>query len=368
MFSENSDRRVSPGTIYLLCSAGRSSCRNRVELSDKNMEIYFDESGDFQSAPIGNERFSFVMGLVIPEGSAPKLKTDFEWFESKLKVEECEKREGKGGLLSLEHRKLLLEILKAHPDVMLVPVTVNLGCVSPEFLRSAPSAIRGLIEKNIGQDSPHMTTSQRKDLARRISNLSAPVLARIAAYAIGVLKAVESITLYYHCEKFHDSYDPIRLVFDRVGRPGSREELVFRSALPGWISSWTSRFPIQTSPAYGPEHPIATLYGEERDGRPAIDLNRMAFRKIEFANSKEVWQIRLTDFLANTWSRVILDYDGTTGHQPLFRELNRKTALQQPHLLGVVGLTESTSVVPGPSWGNIFYRMVDGDKKILPCS
>jgi hypothetical protein len=85
------------------------------------MEVYFDESGNFRPAAIGSDKFSFVMGLVIPEGSTTKLKSDFDWFESKLASPERNRGEAKGVLLSLEHRKMLLEILKVHRDLMLVP-------------------------------------------------------------------------------------------------------------------------------------------------------------------------------------------------------------------------------------------------------
>lgn len=331
------------------------------------MEAYFDESGDFRPRDIGSDKFSVVMGLLIPETATAKLKSDFDWFESILAPAERAQGEAKGVLLSLEHRKVLLEILKMHRDVMLVPVTVNLGFTDPKFLHSAPENISKLIEKNLGEDSPYMTTAQRKELARRFSNLSAPVLARLLAYAIAILRTVEAMTLYYYCEKFHGLYDPIKITLDRVVRRDSREELVFKDALLGWLANWTFDLPLKKAPVVDMGHPLGALYGKEKDGRLVLDLRKMLLGKIDFADSKNFWQIRLSDFVANTWSQVILDHKGKTGYQTLFRDLNKKTVLQGSQLSGLVGLTDDTIAVTAPPQFQVFQRMVAGDQKILPC-
>jgi hypothetical protein len=331
------------------------------------MEIYFDESGRFHPNVSKTENFSFVMGIIIPEGASAKLKEDFDWFVSRLTTAEFKNGEPKGSLLTLEHRKLLLEIMKSHRDVMLVPVTVNLGQTDPEFLRSAPQKIRTLIESNLGQDSPHMKHSDRKEFAKRISNLSPAVLARILAYAIAVLRAVEAITSYYACEKFHRSYDPIKIVFDRVVRPNSREELVFRDAVFGYIANWTSKVPLKHDPSLDLHHPLGALYGADQEGRVVLDLKKMLLGKIDFEESRKFWQIRLADFLVSIWSRVISDHSGTAGHQSLFRDLHAKTSLDGEHLLGVVALTDNTEKTLAPSQLNVFRGLVSNDAKILPC-
>src|ERR1700733_12885648 len=100
------------------------------------MEIYFDESGTFQLPIPKAENLSFVMGVIIPEESADRLKDDCEWFEKQLASSEMSQGEPKGKLLTLNHRRVLLEILKKNRDVMLIPVTVNLGCNEPAFLDS----------------------------------------------------------------------------------------------------------------------------------------------------------------------------------------------------------------------------------------
>jgi hypothetical protein len=286
---------------------------------------------------------------------------------SKLTGTEFRRAEAKGSLLTLEHRQLLLQILRTHPTVMLVPVTLNLGHTDPQFLNSAPSQIRALIESNRQMESSEMPLNERKDLARRIGNLSGPAITRLLAYAIAIFRSLEAITLYYHCARFYDTYERIRITFDKFGARDSREELVFRAAIFGYLANWSARFPIAIAPEVTLAHPLSMLYAETRSGRAALNLRKMLAGGIEFADSRLVWQIRLADFVVSTWSKALSDYDGKTGHRPLFRYLNEKTVLQGNFLLGISALTDDTSPVAAPPQFEIFRRMVLGDAKILPC-
>jgi hypothetical protein len=89
------------------------------------MHIYFDESGDFNPSEPGR--------LIIPETAASALHNDFDWFVRKLSPAEFARGEPKGSLLSLPNRMVLLEILKAHREVMLVPTSVNLAYEDPRL-------------------------------------------------------------------------------------------------------------------------------------------------------------------------------------------------------------------------------------------
>jgi hypothetical protein len=158
----------------------------------KRVQIYFDESGDFNPAQ-KPYNFSFVVGIIFPDSACPRLKSDFDWFVSRLSGNELDQGEPKGKLLSIDHRAVLLEILKAHSDLMLVPISVNLGYDNRSFFGSAPARIRSLIESSLHMKSTFMTVTERAELARRFGRLSAPALTRLVAYGIAVLKAIEAI-------------------------------------------------------------------------------------------------------------------------------------------------------------------------------
>jgi hypothetical protein len=331
------------------------------------MQIYFDESGDFRPVTLGTEKFCFILGVIVPETSMHQLKTDFDLFVGKLSRNEFLNREPKGSRLSLEHRRLLLEILEAHRNVSIIPISVNLGCNDASYYSAAPLRIRSLIESNLHIESTYMTTPQRAEFAKRIGKLSSVALTRLISYLIAVLKSVEAIASRYHCKQFHGSYKPITVTFDHIGKTGGREELILKDGIFGWIDHWSRRMPLKRDASVDESHPLFALYGDKKEGQLVFDLKKMLDGKIDFADSKLVWQIQLADFLANTLSETIKDYSGSRGYRPLFRHLYRKSALPNSTPVGVVGLTDDPSAVAAPSYLDIFLRMIGRDTKSLPC-
>jgi Protein of unknown function (DUF3800) len=331
------------------------------------MQIYFDESGGFSPARGPTYNFSFVVGIIFPDRALPGLKSDFDWFVGQLSANEFDQGEPKGSLLSFAHRRVLLEILKAHSDVMLIPLSVNLGSDDPSFFETAPVRIRALIDSNLHTQSDYMTAAERAELAKRFGRLSAPVLARLLSYGIAVLKAIEAIACRYYCAQFHSDYAPITITFDRTGRPQNREELVLEDSLFGWIANWSRTVPVRIHPSLDHSHPLLVKYGELKSERWTFDLNKMLKGKIFFADSKTQWLVQLADFAANTWARTIGDYEGKTGFCELFLDFHRKSALPDATPLGVVAPTDKTEIVLAPEYLEVFARMAHGLQKILPC-
>src|ERR1700719_2457435 len=191
--------------------------------------------------------------------------------------------EPKGNLLSLEHRRVFLQILKSHSDVMLIPVSVNLGFDDPSFFANAPAKIRTLIESSLSTESTFMTVAERAKLARQFGRLSAPAIARLVSYGIAVLKCIEAIASRYHCDQFHSDYDSITVTFDRTGRPRNREELVLENSLFGGIANWSRTVPLRMHPSLDKSHPFLVKYGQRTpDDRWTFDLNKMLKDKILF--------------------------------------------------------------------------------------
>jgi len=331
------------------------------------MQIYFDESGDFNTARNTPHKFAFVVGIILPDRALQRLKVDFDWFVGQLSSNEFRQGEPKGALLSLTHRQVLLEILKAHSDVMLIPLSVNLGFNDPSFFATAPARIRSLIENNLKTESSSMTIRERAALAKRFGRLSAPVMARLVSYGIAVLKAIESIACRYYCDQFRSDYDPITLIFDRTGRARNREELLLEDSLFGWIANWSLTVPLRIPTSLNESHPLLAKYGERKSEQWTFDLNKMLKGKILFQDSKTQWLIQLADFAANTWAQTIGDYEGKNGFRELFLELYRKSALPDATPLGVVAPTDKTEVVSAPEYLEVFARMAHGVRKILPC-
>jgi hypothetical protein len=333
----------------------------------EKMKLYFDESGDFNPPINGGPKFSFVVGVIVPESATEKLKEDFDWFVGQLAPSEFVRGEPKGCALTIEHRRVLMEILKSHESVMLVPISVNVGVHDPIFLASLPAKIRALIESNLRTPSTLMTVKQRKELAARFGRLNAQVLLRLFSYAIAVLKGVEAIACRYHCRRFHSQYEPVTITFDRAARPGSREELVLLDALPGWIANWSRTIPLRIPSEMNESHPFLAAYGKREAERWTLHLGKMLSGRIAFENSRVAWPLQLADFVANTWAQTISDYEGTRGLRSLFPDLYRKSALPDETPLGVVAPTDRTDVTLAPAHLEVFARIVFREPKILPC-
>jgi len=331
------------------------------------MKVYFDESGDFRVPKGGGPKFAFVVGIIIPEPASEKLRQDFQWFVGQLSRSEFIRGEPKGSALTLEHRRVLMEILKSHDDVMIVPVSVNLGAQGAGFAESAPGRIRALIESNLATPSSQMTVDERKELAARFGRLNAAVLFRLFSYGIAVFKGIEALACRYHCDKFHPLYESITIIFDRAVKAGSREELVLHAALPGWIANWSRTKPLRISPEMDERHPFLVRYGKREGERWTLDLGTILTGGIAFENSRDVWEIQLADFVANTWAQAISDHEGKRGYLSLFRDLYRKSALPDGTWVGVVAPTDRTEEVPGPEHLGVFGRLGFGESKILPC-
>jgi len=242
------------------------------------MHAYFDESGTFQPVPEGSVNFSYVVGIVVPDGSVGSLKSSFDWFESQLPASEKRDGEPKGSRLSRRSCEVLLEIMKSHRDVILIPVTVNMGANSPDFMESAPKKISEVIQGNLGQESSYMPVARRRELAKQIANLSAPVLFRILTYAIAVQRTVEAITLRYACETFHRDYNPISVTFDRVTKAKGREQIVFEDSVFGYITNWSASVPLRIHPSITLEHPFGSSLREpgrwQNGAQPPEDVSR----------------------------------------------------------------------------------------------
>lgn len=332
------------------------------------MDVYFDESGNFRASPSTESGLSAVMGVIIPENESAALEQDFRAMIGKLPKDIFVNGEPKGRLLSPEHCQLLATIINAHPGVKLVPVTVNTASIEQSFFEQVPKRLKELL---VGESEKFQYESLRtevSELARRCGNLSPGQLVRLLAYAVGVHQAIDGISTFYHCSKYHPHYTPIRMIFDRVGTPDSREELVFKQIVFMWLVRMTERKPItKIKEIHTGDHPFMRLYEKALDGQTGLDLTKMLRGNLHFADSKTTWQVQLADMLVSAWLNSLRDSNNALGYAPVFRSLNRNTTRPNDQPLGMIGVSDSYSERVAPARFEVFHRMVEGDMKLLPC-
>ena len=204
-------------------------------------------------------------------------------------------------------------------------------------------------------------TSQRSFYRWRAEGLS-PVS------KTGPLRAINAVSTFYHCPKYHPYYDPMRMVFDKVGTPDSREELVFKQIVFMWLMRMTERQPItKIKEIHTENHPWMRLYETTTNGLKVLDLVKILRGNLHFADSKRTWQLQLADMLVSAWLNSLRDHNDSLGYSSVFRSLNRNTALPNEQPVGMIGVAESHSQTVAPVQFNVFRQMVAGDAKLLPC-
>ncbi|MBZ5672228.1 MAG: hypothetical protein LAO04_21200 [Acidobacteriia bacterium] len=278
------------------------------------------------------------------------------------------RREPKGHLLSLDQCKALIQIITTHQGVMLVPITVNLGFADRKFIETLPSELRVVLEQEGQKCLYDQMRSNVSLLAKQSGNLSPDQLVRLTAYTVGVKKALNAISIFYHCPRFHAMYSPIRMVFDKTGASNSREELVLKQIMFMWIMKWSEREPIWTiKEIHTADHPFIRLYRASSEGKPALDLSKMLRDRLEFRDSKATWQLQIADMLAWIWRSAIEDYQATKGYLPLFRALHVLTVLPNDQPVGLISVAAVSQKVEAPARFDIFRRTIGESGKLLPC-
>jgi len=254
-------------------------------------------------------------------------------------------------------------MINSRPGIMLAPVTFNREIDSASF-DSWPASLKSLLEKQ-ALDCVHDTMkSQVEELARRCGNLSPEQLSRLYAYKIAVETALAGICLFYHCSRYQACYSPIKIIFDRTGRKNNREELVFKDIIFLWVSNniFTSIKQIHTD-----DHPFVRLYGTHIEGRRAFDLGKIVRGNFDFQDSKDSWELQLTDMLTSAWINAVRDHNNYRGYLPVFSLLHRNTVLSADQPINMMSVADVSSEKSAPPIFNVYRHLAAAQGKVLPC-
>ena|SRR2546425_836634 len=202
---------------------------------EKGVRIFFDESGSFNPDSKRQGDVAVLMGAILPESDTDSVRQDFELFKSQLPLKAFVKGEPKGARLDIGHCRLLIQILCRHPDLMLIPITLMPNTSDPAFLESLPSQLRDMVKAEAHRYLSGINLSVILEWASRSGNLSSVQLFRLSACAEGAFRATSVVAEAYELGRFVEDPKAIRLIFDRVGAPGGREELVLRILAKLWI-------------------------------------------------------------------------------------------------------------------------------------
>lgn len=332
------------------------------------MKVFLDESGNFRPSLREQTGLACVVGVIIPENESDSMEGDFLRFLIGLPKVTFANGEPKGIRLSREHVKQLASMLNCHRGIMLAPVTVNTDLIKPSFFETFPQELRSVLEQEGAKCLLDKPRSEIAELAKRCANLSPEQLVRLITYTVAILRSIEGVSLFYHCKKYHSYYSPFKVVLDRAGPPNGREELVFKQILFAWMANMTKRMPIRgVKRIHNDSHPFVQMYRAKLDGTDMLDVLKMLRGNIEFANSRETWQLQLADMATAAWAKSLRDRGNDEGYLPAFSLLSRSTVLPQDQPMGMISVDEGYSQMEAPAEFQIFRKLAELGGKLLPC-
>jgi hypothetical protein len=326
--------------------------------------VFIDETGEFRPCDSGSCELAAVLGVILPELDSDLLQKEFSSFLAKLPRSAFVNGEPKGRCLSVDQHMTLAKMLNAHRGIMTAPVTFNRQIESPTF-DSWPQKLKEILEKDAAKCVHEEMQRHVENLARRCGNLNSQQISRLMAYKIAVERALHGICLFYHCAKYHSSYSPIEIVFDRTGTPDNREELVFKDMIFFWVNK--NGF-ATVKQIHNDDHPFVKLYGARVGGQRAFDMAKMIRGNLQFADSKDTWQLQVADMLASAWINSVRDRRNDRGYLPVFRVLQRNTTLPKEQPLGLMSVADYSEEKSAPVEFNVYRHLVAKEGKVLPCS
>jgi hypothetical protein len=304
------------------------------------VKVFFDESGSFNPDSKRTGDPSVLMGAILHEHDMDSLRQDFELYKSQLPSKVIVKGEPKGVHLDVRHCRLLAQILCGHTDIMLVPLTLMPNASDRGFLKELPGQLRDMVRKEARKYLSGTNLSVILEWASRTGNLSSVQLFRLCACAEGAFRATCAIIEARESGGFAGNAKAVRLIFDRVGAPGSREELVFRILAKLWIM-------------------MRTQSAAERFG-----FIGQSFR---FEDSRLTWQLQLVDHLASMWRKAVQDAYNTQGYLPLFKDLHKFTIYPPEDPLGMLAFRRGSGLFAAPEQFETFVRIARSVEKYTPC-
>jgi hypothetical protein len=148
-------------------------------------------------------------------------------------------------------------------------------------------------------------------LAKQVGNLSVPQALRLVATARCVMRALNHAVIRFADDFHRPCWSTVSFDLDAVQtRPDSREQRVFETLLPGWITAWSIKDPIALIEEFHTqEHPFVKQY-ETNDG---IDLGAILRGNVHWQTSAGSPGIQIADMAASVVSHAV--HGITTGRE-----------------------------------------------------
>jgi hypothetical protein len=141
-------------------------------------------------------------------------------------------------------------------------------------------------------------------LANQFKNLSDNQSLRLASVAYCIKRAFEQTIILLSGKEHFNCWDQMRFEIDPVQeRRGSREELVFKWTMLGWLQGWSQRTPTMTiAEIHIDDHPLMKNYVMP-NGK--FDLTRIYRDNLHYPRSSESKGLQIADMAASIVSHAV---------------------------------------------------------------
>ncbi len=301
------------------------------------MKFYFDESGNFQlPTEQGEHRVGIVGGVIIPETEEAEVFRRFDAFVASLPPTAFQDAEPKGRLLGDSGRRAFAELMLDLPGkILLSPTMLDLTTLVG---RPEADVVNPVVAKLKHWQSlcKHDTMRQQVgELATEVAKLSTQQLLRLSAWAKAIKRAINDSVIFHCGPEYHTAWDAVHFEIDRVEDiPGGREETVFRTLLPAWVTAWSQAEPLTTiQDIHTADHPFIRNW----DRLEGIDVGKMFRNNVHYVSSTGSKGIQIADMIAAVIRRAVVGLASAVSLQD-YGFIMTRTIGQPPHACGLFSL------------------------------
>jgi hypothetical protein len=259
------------------------------------MKFFFDESGSFRIPDHKEHAVGIVVGIVVPELQADDFSRRMEKFIAGLPSSAFKRGEPKGNFLDGADRRKFAEMMAAMEGVLVCPTMLDLTSMVGRGMECRDKMARRC--HSIAAQCHHATMrDQMALLGRQVNNSSPEEICRLGCWAQCIKRSVEDCIIRYAGPDFHGCWTKMTFDVDPVQpKSGSREEQIFSTMLPAWLTGWSATRPFTLiEEIHTEEHPLIRQW----DNGTGIDLGKMFRGNVRFARSRESRGIQAADMAA----------------------------------------------------------------------
>src|SRR5208337_2200842 len=211
------------------------------------MKFFFDESGRFQLPRAAEHTVGIVSGIAIPESDEAEIFRRFDAFLSKLPSSSFKDGEPKGKCLDDASCRALATMLSNLPGIVICPVMLDLTSLAGQPQADVPALVARKLTELQAACRHETMRNQTAHLALDVGGLSAQQALRLVAWAKCIARTIQDSIILHSSRNHESSWNSLRFEIDPVEQAaGNREERVFGTMLPMWVTSWSQDEPFTT--------------------------------------------------------------------------------------------------------------------------